>query len=149
MNEVWKPVVGFESVYEVSDQGRVRRVGGRILKHCPGSNGYCQYTLTSKGKRVITTGHQMVAAAFLGPPPPGYQVNHKNGDKQDTRLENLEYVTSGDNTRHMYEVLGTGNIGSRNGNSRLTDEKVREMKAMRSSQGILLWRNIHDKAASV
>lgn len=109
MTEIWLPVPS-NPVYEVSDRGRVRstdtvvwggeRAGwcrrkGRILKPGIASNGYPTIVLGRKiGTRTV---HSLVAEAFLGPPPPGMEVRHKDGCRTNPRLENLEYGTRLDN----------------------------------------------------
>lgn len=96
----WRAISGFP-LYEVSSDGRVRCYGrlsnGReIGQHI--SNGYPACNIARKTRRV----HQLVAQAFIGPQPAGYHVNHINGIKTDNRVENLEYVTAGDNVRDMF-----------------------------------------------
>jgi len=113
VSEEWRPVPGFEGLYEVSSQGRVRSVDhyapvrggsvrlvrGRIRKLQTGSGGYLKLML-SKGN-VITNHevHALVAAAFHGARPPGMEVCHNNGDQSDNRAENLRYGTHSDNIR--------------------------------------------------
>jgi len=108
--ERWLPVVGWPA-YEVSDRGRVRRVTpgrgtyvGHILTPQPIGRPWAKYPAVhlSGGSRVARryfTVHALVARAFLGEPPPGYEVDHINRDKSDARLVNLEYVTRGENRR--------------------------------------------------
>jgi len=102
MNEIWKDVPCYEGVYKVSNLGNVKSLKynkERILKQ--GCNkGYMNVKFfiknTSKSKQV----HQLVAMAFLGHKPCGHKivVNHKNLNKSDNRLENLELVTHRENT---------------------------------------------------
>ncbi len=97
--EQWRAVCGWEHWYEVSDRGRVRRrVGGRgtwagrIMKCGTGpTHGYRVVMLHSPGRTKLCTVHRLVAAAFLGAPPQGYWVHHKNGRRTDNRLANLMY----------------------------------------------------------
>ena len=112
-NETWRPVVGYEDWYSVSDHGRVKGRGRDwshtatpryILKPSPDSKGYPMVTLCHP--RSTRKTHRLVAAAFIGPCPPGLQVNHKNGVKADNRPSNLEYVTPKENIRHAIDVLG-------------------------------------------
>ena len=93
--ERWKPVLGFEGKYEVSDQGRLKNVQegaghvtGRILRVGINLRGYAQYTLGKYGGR--HSAHLLVMQAFSGPKPDGLEINHKNGIKTDNRIENLE-----------------------------------------------------------
>ena len=102
----WKPVKDYEGYYEVSSEGQVRRIkGGKgtrlgtCLKPKTSSNGYLEVCLARgpkdhKMKRV----HRLVAEAFLG--DSDLHVNHKNFDKTDNRLSNLEWVTRSENMQH-------------------------------------------------
>jgi hypothetical protein len=109
--EEWRPVVGFEEWYEVSDLGRVRRIRsqrgvvvGRILKASPNTDGYPHLALTVAGVPKSRTVHTIVADAFLGPRPPKHNVDHKNGVKSDCRLANLGIVTHSENRRRAFAL---------------------------------------------
>lgn len=108
----WRPVVGFEGLYEVSSEGHVRRVGptkgarvGRCLNPTHGGRGpYYFVTLRRNGRSHSPVVHRLVAAAFIGPCPDGHEVNHKDGTKRNNRVENLEYVTRSQNTKHAHDM---------------------------------------------
>lgn len=96
--EIWKPVKGYEGKYEVSSIGRVRSLNynnsGEV--HLLAFTGirYCQVGLTKDGKQRSFYVHRLVAEAYLPEPKEGEtQVNHKNGDKRDNRISNLEWVS--------------------------------------------------------
>ena len=110
--EVWKPVVGYEGIYEVSNLGHVRSV--RLLCPFKNSYGYACLTLRHKGAKRFVAVHRLVAQAFLGSRPTGLQTNHVNGDKMDPRLANLHYVTARENTLHAVR-LGLFPTGKRSG----------------------------------
>lgn len=102
--ETWRPVVDFEHFYEVSDIGRVRRVAGgpgavvgRIMKTRIGPKGYRLVALCVRGKKHHRTVHSLVAKAFLGPRPPGYEICHSDSDSLNNCSGNLRYDTSGGN----------------------------------------------------
>ena len=99
-NENWKPVEGFEKLYEVSDKGRVRTTRGLVLKTHPQNSGYLQITFTLNGKRTKYLVHRLVALHFISNPEDKKYVNHKNGDKLDNSVENLEWVTNSENILH-------------------------------------------------
>jgi len=138
--EEWKPVREMPDDYEVSSEGRVRRVSptrgsrpGRERKQTLARNGYVLFVLKKDGAVFGRLGHRLVADAFLGPIPEGMQVNHKNGVKHDNRVENLEIVTNGENRAHSYRVLGVkpnrGAIGAKNPNVKLDWTKVDAIRA--------------------
>lgn len=121
MDEIWKPVVGLEGQYEVSNLGRARSLDriengprrrarkGRILK--PGiRNGYpCLFLPSGGGQRKYNI-HRLIAAAFIGSPPDGAVVDHINGVKQDNRLENLRYTSISENTLNTRKVWSKSGI---------------------------------------
>lgn len=93
MEEIWKPVVGWEGLYEVSNLGNVRSAYGNILKFQNIARGYSGVTLSCRknNKKKLRYVHQLVAEAFLGNPENLHDINHKNEIKTDNRVENLEY----------------------------------------------------------
>ena len=120
--EIWKPVKGWEDWYEVSNMGRMKSLpkpiqmpyGGvtmrktRIMKQTP-HNGYLTVGYGPKSDRATWYVHRVVAETFLGGEHPGMDVNHKNGNKHDNRLENLEWVTRQENVIHARDVLNSFN----------------------------------------
>lgn len=111
--EVWAPVRGYEGLYEVSDAGRVRSLPrsttkGRILKQQVSKrNGYCYVCLSKDNQAKACRVHKLVWEAFTGDVVDGYDsgktLNHKDGDKTNNRLVNLERISQRDNQNHAYE----------------------------------------------
>ena len=141
MAEIWKDVVGYEGMYQVSDRGRARRISkgpgtypGRLLKPYTDAYGYLRVDLRCNGKRKNATVHRLVAEAFLGPAPsPKHEVNHKNGDRVDNRVENLEWVTRSENLTHAFRVLGSRHgisQGEAHGQAKLTRRDVVEIRRL-------------------
>lgn len=90
--EVWKPIPGYDGIYEVSNTGNVRR-GEKMLRGFVRPNGYVDISLSKGGKSVSRKLHRLVADAFV-PNPNGLPfVNHKNEIKTDNRAENLEWCS--------------------------------------------------------
>jgi hypothetical protein len=142
MDERWLPVVGYEGFYEVSDTGRVRalersgvhrgrwgdmvmRFPAREMRICTTTAGYHYVALKLPSQKSIKyLLHRLVMFAFVGVPPQSRpQVNHKDGNKANNRLDNLEYVSSAENLKHCIQVLGKKR-GESAGNARLTDAQV-------------------------
>lgn len=137
--ETWKPVVGFEGFYEVSDRGQVRsldrvyvnnlgrtiKLTGRILK---GSYGWVYHSVSlNAGKLKKGSGvHRFVAEAFIGPIPDFYVVNHIDGNKINNHVENLEIIT------HSENVSKTHMTGRNPKVSILTVEGVRDIRSPRA-----------------
>lgn len=153
--ETWKPVLGFEQLYEVSDHGNVRRIarsktlnaakipeakqmfacgatlkevatflstsittahsiklgktwGGdaayRPVKPRPDRTSYLTVDFSRDSKYTKRRVHRVVWEAFNGPIPDRLEVNHKNLDRMDNRLENLELLTHRDNVNHAHAI---------------------------------------------
>lgn len=138
IEEIWRPITGFEEKYSVSNLGRImsharsgnwRCKSDRILKLTYPKNGYSRISLVIKDLRVSTYVHFLVSDAFLGPKPLGLTVNHKNGVKTDNVLGNLEYVTYSENVKHAYRLgLARAIRGEDSGRAKLTNQQVREIK---------------------
>ena len=124
--ELWKPISGYEGIYEVSSLGRVRSldrvvvdyrgieksVGGKILKPGVTNKGYYIVSLNSVDKRHTLTVHRLVANAFVPNLDNKPQVNHINGIKTDNRICNLEWLTNEENMKHAINN-GLANKGGR------------------------------------
>lgn len=143
--ETWRPVVGWEGVYDVSSLGRVRRVKSYNNRRCgvinpqPNHFGYPQSSLADGSRRRTVRIHCLVAAAFLGPKPSGMEINHKNGIKTDNRTRNLEYVTHSENGLHAFRVLlrpPVSNKGQAAGRAKLTDDQVRQIRSRYAAGGV-------------
>lgn len=99
MMEIWKPVVRFPH-YMVSDQGRVySHLSQKYLRPGIASHGYPTVALGRGNSRTL---HSLVAEAFIGPPPENMEVRHKDGNRQNPKLSNLEYGTRRDNIMDAY-----------------------------------------------
>ena len=127
MLEQWRPVVGHEGRYEVSNLGNVASLNYRRMGYrknlIPGldSSGYPQVNLLGKTALV----HNLVYRAFVGEKPRLLQINHKDGDKTNPALSNLECVSAAENIRHSFK-MGTHvpPRGERSGMSKLTEASV-------------------------
>lgn len=108
--EVWKDIKGYEGLYQVSNLGNVKsiprpRTKGGILKQRKSNSGYSQVRFTKEHKGYMLYVHRLVAQAFITNPNNLPQVNHKDGNKQNNRADNLEWITSQDNVLHRFRVL--------------------------------------------
>lgn len=145
-DEQWKPVREFPDHYEVSTYGRVRRTmayrgiqSGRIRK--PAMFGkYPGYLLSISQQSFARLMHRLVADAFLGPIPEGMQVNHKDGNKLNSHVTNLEIVTNSENRMHAYRVLGVkpnrAATGPKNHNAKLDWVKVDAIRSAYASGNV-------------
>lgn len=102
-----RTIPGFEGLYVISMTGEVLSLRRRkfLTPHLQ-SSGYLQVLLSKGGRRTWYLVHRLVAEAFIPNPERLSQVNHKNGDKLDNWIENLEWVSGSENLRHRHRVLG-------------------------------------------
>lgn len=115
--EVWKNIEETNGIYQVSNKGRVKRVGiyknqftswhnEYILKPAIHERGYLFVQLSVDGKILRRYIHRLVAQAFIPNIDKKATVNHKNGDKTNNCVENLEWCTYLENNVHAYQYLG-------------------------------------------
>ncbi len=131
MEEVWENIENYEGLYQISNFGRVKSLS-KIVKRPIGTFNKKEKILTNSfrhGYPVISLRkhtrdqisyyiHRLVASAFIQNPENKPQVNHINGDRSNSTLANLEWVTCSDNIAHAYRVLNrvkhrTGNTDAR------------------------------------
>lgn len=134
--EVWKNI---ENDYRVSNLGNVEsfKYGSwRPMKKTKLKRGYLYVGLCFNNKVKNKYVHRLVAQYFIENPLNKLTVNHINGNKEDNRVENLEWATQSENNKHSYDSgikKPTNQLGSKNGNAKLTDEQIKEIR--------LLWEN--------
>lgn len=127
--ELWKEIPGYEGRYAVSNMGRVKRLYKPTAGHtelvpiAPNKrNGYVYVMLYKEGKAKNIRVHRLVMLAFIG--PSDLTVNHKDFNKANNQLSNLEYLTSLENTRHF-----RNRVKHHRSNFKLTPEEVVVIKS--------------------
>ena len=113
--EIWKNVIGYEEIYQVSNLGRIKRIGKNhlcnfkyqgdyYLKPLDNGKGYLRIKLSNKGfsKRVML--HRIIAEAFIPNPNNKKVINHINCDKKNNSIENLEWCTQSENCLHSVKL---------------------------------------------
>jgi hypothetical protein len=147
MDEQWRPVLGFEDYYEVSDQGRVRglartheyrggvrRVRARLLVLTPDADKhhrthcYVGVMLYDGGKAYRKRVHSLVLEAFVGARPARADVRHLNGVGNDNRLVNLAWGTRAENCADQV-LHGTRRRGARVVNAKLNERDIPNIRA--------------------
>ena len=105
--EEWKDIEGYDGLYQVSSEGRVRSLPrnttkGQIIKPSIQNTGYYYVLLYKDGKAIRKTLHRIIAKAFIPNPDNKPQVDHINGDRTDCRIDNLRWVTPSENNSNPH-----------------------------------------------
>lgn len=158
MNEVWKPVKGYEDLYEVSNYGRVRSVDhyttvvqksrtynifrkGQVLTPKPRHHGYLAVPLYGRGGHATRnmrsfSVHRLVAEAFVENPNGYTEVNHKDEDKTNNRAENLEWCTRQYNTTYGTCQSRRVRKGADNPRSKAVNQYTRDGELVRRFESV-------------
>lgn len=144
MRETWRAVVGYESKYEVSDLGNIRskfrqqefnarwgvakmRFPAKIMLQSKTKAGYKYVSLSKDAVKKKHLVHRLVMRAFAGDSC-GLQVNHKDGNKGNNALPNLEYCTPSENLSHATKILGTRR-GEAFGTGKIKESDIKTIRA--------------------
>lgn len=135
--ENWKAIPGYKGLYMISSYGKVISHRGRIIKLRVAVNGYMRvwlYKNSDKSYKPFTV-HRLVAECFIGNPDSKPWVNHKDGDKQNNKVSNLEWCTQSENMKHAFnEGLQLPNYGEKNGFAKLKDADAIAIREKYSEQ---------------
>jgi hypothetical protein len=149
--EIWRDINGYEGHYQVSNIGRVKSLARvvecrknvlvnkkeKMLLDWNCGKGYRKVKLSKDSIEKSIRVHRLVAETFLGNPEAKSEVNHINGIKYDNRVENLEWCTSSENTKHaLNNKLKISQKGSEHGMSKLTEKDVLEIREIGRSKGL-------------
>lgn len=152
MIESWKAIPGWEGLYEVSDQGRVRRLlrrcgTGAMRLGAPAivtpkgtGKGYLGVTLARSGKKTRRYIHALMLEAFVGPAPPGHEAAHGDGIRTRNVLDNLEWKTRAANHADKHRH-GTALVGEMVPTAKLTEVAVLAIRASTETCTVLAERH--------
>lgn len=127
---LWRIIPEFPA-YEASYEGHIRKIGSSLIrKPIKAKGGYHKITIYID-KRVVTKQlHRLIASAHI-PNPEGLEfVNHKDGDKTNNKVSNLEWCTRSENQIHACAIGLVSNRGSKNGFAKLNENSVQQMRTL-------------------
>jgi NUMOD4 motif./HNH endonuclease. len=106
--EKLKDIKGYEGLYQASSIGKIKSLVGRysnveFLKEGVTKAGYKTVSLCKDGRRTSKSVHRLIAETFLGNSK--LDINHKDGNKSNNNIENLEYVTKSENIKHAIKII--------------------------------------------
>lgn len=139
MDEKWRKIKGWP--YKISNYGRVKRSkrgisthSGKILKFSVDGSGYRHVFLYNNNrKRKKFNIHKLVAHYFIGLCPEWHEINHIDGNKENNKLWNLEYVTRSENAKHAYRLGLRDNKGENHPSNKLREEGILEIRRLYKS----------------
>lgn len=156
-SEIWKDIKGYEGLYQVSNFGRIRSLDrwrnsgtggyfqtGKILKTKEDVNGYLRVSLLKNGKYQKMNVHRLIAIAFIPNENNFPIINHKDGNKLNNNISNLEWCTYSYNSKHAYDnelrekVYGKDHWNYGRKVSEETREKLRKSAKENPSKGYKL-----------
>jgi len=151
--EQWRPIRGYEGLYQVSDRGNLlsRHSGEwKVKKAAPNPDGYFMVQLHKDQKHKLIGVHRLVAIAFLGEPPEGKpEAAHLDGNNKNNRADNLIWASRKENLQHRV-IHGTILKGETHPRAKLSSEQVCEIwssrlpaRAIAAAMGVS-WHTVND-----
>lgn len=138
MTEIFKPIKNYESLYAVSNLGRVKSlyriinnhiIDEKILSPRKSKDGYLSVILHKDNKPKTFKIHRLVAETFIPNPENKETVNHKDGNKLNNAVINLEWSTRSEQMYHAYQhKLKLSDVGTQNSNSNLSDDDIKYIR---------------------
>lgn len=127
--EIWKDISNFKGLYQISTKGRVYSIKSKMIMKQQCADGYPTVSLHRRGKGINYRVHILMAKTFLS-----HVVNHKDGNKENNNIENLEWVTQKENISEAIK-MGTHNTrGSNHGMHKLTEDNIRLIRKRYSNR---------------
>ena len=140
MKELFIPVKSLNEKYAVSELGNVKHISkNKIVLGSKGKSGYRVRQYKTKEKFLQRYVHHLVLEAFVGIVPKGFVTNHKDGNKLNKKIENLEIVTPKENIRHAFNN-GLHPLGDHRYNVKILEKDIINIKELRLSG--MLYREI-------
>jgi hypothetical protein len=152
--EQFKDIKGYEGSYQVSNYGKIksfkRNPAGDILKLKKNRLGYMEVSLNDSGKARTFLVHRLVASAFIDKIEGKPDVNHIDGDKSNNNVENLEWCTKSENSRHAYNNNIKGFKDSIHENlERINKEKSYSKIILKKNNEILVFNSTTDASKKI
>lgn len=146
--EIWKPVIGYEGLYEVSSLGNVRSLwyGKKNMKLRTDKDGYLMVNFHKDKKQTTHKVHRLVAETFIPNPEGKPQIDHINTDKTDNRAENLKWVTQKENNNNPLSKkhISTGKLGKNRGKDHFASKSI--IQFTKNNEFVKIWENAQDVA---
>ena len=136
MEEEWRDIRSYEGLYQVSNLGNVKSFNNRIKNKNPmilkqtidRKNGYLTVSLSKNGKKKIHRVHKLVASIFIDNPNNYPVINHKDGNKLNNCVDNLEWCTCQENIDHAVKMnLRADQRGENNPYHKITEQQAKEI----------------------
>src|SRR3990167_8250738 len=157
MKEIWKDIPGYEGTYQASSLGRIRSLPrvidgglgrvthrkGCVLRPATERLGYLRLSLKNEGTARSWLVHRLIAITFLGQPMVDRkEINHKDSDKKNNSIENLEWCSRSYNIKHSFDNGTQGGRGFKLGeghpHSKLTNSNIRSIRSLYNKKIIMI-----------